>query len=75
MDVLTLKWPVNLVFNGLTQELVVVLLPLDISRVEIGLGLPNSMTEDPYKTKISPLSRKIKRIDLLSSSMPQGKRR
>lgn len=42
-DVLTLEEPVSLVFEGPTQELVVVILPLDISRVEIGIELPNPM--------------------------------
>lgn len=45
-NVLTLERPVNLAFEGPTQEIVIVLLPLDISRIEIGLGLPKLMIRD-----------------------------
>lgn len=51
-----------------TQELVIVLVPQDISRLELRLGLSNSMTGDPYKAKISPLTRKRKCPDQHSPS-------
>lgn len=54
MDVLTLERPINLVFEEPTQELAILPLPMDISRVEIGIGLPNPMTRDPYKARNSP---------------------
>lgn len=72
-DVLTLKRVVNLVFEGATQELVFVLFPKDISRLELSLGLPNPMIGDSYKEKISLLFRKRKCLDQPSPSSPSGK--
>lgn len=75
MYVLTLERSVNLVFEGPTQELIVVIFPLisQDSRVEIGIGFPNPMTWDCYKAKISSLFRKKKNMDLPSPSVSSGK--
>lgn len=62
-DVFTLEKPVNLDFEGLLHEMVIVLLPQDLSKLEIELGLPNPILEECYKAKITPLSKKKKFLE------------
>lgn len=62
-DVLTLERPVSLDFEGLLHEIVIVLLPQDLSKLEISLGMPKPMIGEYYKAKITSLFKNKKSLE------------
>lgn len=72
-DVLTLENHVSLEFIELLYEMVIVLLPQVLDKLELGVSLPNIILGDLLKVKFTPLSKKRKNLTPLGPSNPSGK--
>lgn len=62
-NVLTLERLVNLFFVDIIHEIVIVLLPQELSKLEVGLNLSNLMIGEHFNAKITPLSKKRKSLE------------
>lgn len=59
-DELTLKNSASLELMEPLHEMVIVLLPQDLNKLELRVSLPNLMLGDPFKVLVIPLSKKRK---------------
>lgn len=71
--VLTLVNPVSMEFVDSLHEMVIVFLPQDLDKLEIGVSLLGLMIGDPFKVKITSKSKKRKNLSTPGQSNPLGK--
>lgn len=66
---LTLESQVNLEFTKIIHEMVIILMPQQMSKLELRLNFPNLMIGEHFYVRIAPLARKRKAQEMIETSM------